>query len=80
VCPVLFAYGEFHKEQKHKDRAIRWLEEVRAESNLITKEFQHLGVENKNAHDSQALIELKNQYCNKKKCLDCAIGNALLKS
>ncbi|HET9747162.1 MAG TPA: DUF2851 family protein [Chitinophagaceae bacterium] len=80
VCPVLFAYGHFHKEQKYTDRAIRWLEEVRAESNSITKGFQQLGVENKNARDSQALIELKNQYCTKKKCLDCAIGNALLKS
>ena len=80
ICPVLFAYGHFHKEQKHKDKALRWLEEIAAESNSITKGFQQLGIENKNAHDSQALIELKNEYCTNKKCLDCAIGNALLKS
>jgi hypothetical protein len=80
VCSVLFAYGHFHKEQKFKDRAINWLEEISAESNAITKGFLHLGLENKNAYDSQALIELKNEYCNKKKCLDCAVGNALLKS
>ena len=80
VCTVLFAYGHFHKEQKYKDRAIQWLEDIAAESNSITKGFQRLALENKNARDSQALLELKNQYCNKKKCLDCAIGNALLKS
>lgn len=80
VCTVLFAYGHFHKEQKYKDKAVRWLEEITAESNSITKGFQQLGLENKNAHDSQAFIELKNEYCTKKKCLDCAIGNALLKA
>jgi hypothetical protein len=80
ICTVLFAYGHFHKEQKYKDKALQWMEEIVAESNSITKGFVHSGLQNKNAHDSQALIELKNEYCNKKKCLDCAIGNSLLKS
>jgi hypothetical protein len=79
VCTVLFAYGHFHKEQKYKDKALCWLEEITAESNSITKGFQQFGLESKNAHDSQALIELRNEYCSKKRCLDCAIGNALLK-
>lgn len=80
VCTVLFAYGHFSKEQKYKDKALQWLEEITAESNSITKGFHHIGLQNKNAHDSQALIELKNEYCSKKRCLDCAVGNALLKS
>ena len=80
VCTELFAYGHFNKEQKYKDRALQWLEEISAEINSITKGFQQVGLQSKNAHDSQALIELKNEYCSKKRCLDCAIGNALLKS
>ena len=80
VCTVLFAYGHFNKEQKFKDKAVQWLEEITAESNSITKGFEQAGLKNKNAHDSQALIELKNEYCSKKRCLDCAVGNALLKS
>ena len=80
VSIVLFAYGHFQNEQKYKDKAICWLEEITAESNSITKGFQQLGLEIKNAHDSQALIELNNEYCGKKKCLECAIGNALLKN
>ena len=80
VCTVLFAYGHFNKEQKYKDKALQWLEEITAESNSITKGFQQIGLQNKNARDTQALIELKNEYCSRKKCLDCAIGNALLKS
>ncbi len=80
VCPVVFAYGHFHNEAKYKDKAIRWLEETVHETNSITKGFQKLGLQNKNARDSQAWIELKNEYCSKKRCLDCAVGNALLKA
>jgi hypothetical protein len=64
VVPVLFAYGTYHDENKYKDKALKWLEETPPESNSITKGFQQLGVENKNAFASQALIELKNEYCN----------------
>ena len=80
VCTILFAYGHFHKEQRYKDRALQWLGEITAESNAVTKGFQQVGLQNTNARDSQALIELKNEYCDRKRCLDCAIGNALLKA
>lgn len=79
IIPVLFAYGLHHNEQQHKDKAIRWLEEISAEKNSITKGFENLNFSNKNAFDSQFLIQLKNEYCNKKFCLRCAIGNSLLK-
>lgn len=79
VAPVLFAYGSYHDENKYKDRALKWLEKTAAESNSITRGFQKLSIENKTAFDSQGLIELKNEYCNKKRCLDCGIGNAILK-
>ena len=79
VCPVLFAYGHFHNEQKYKDRALQWLEEITSESNSITKGFHQLGLENKNAHDSQAMLEMKTQYCDRKMCLNCSIGNSILK-
>jgi len=59
---------------------MRWLEETAAENNSITKGFRQLDIGNKNAFDSQALIELKNEYCDKKRCLDCSVGNSLLKA
>jgi len=80
IVPMLFAYGSYHDEEKYKQKALRWLEETPAENNSIIKEFQQLKIENKNAFDSQALIELKNEYCNKKRCLDCTVGNAVLKN
>lgn len=80
MVPVLFAYGNYHNEQKYKDKALQWLEETAAESNSIIKGFDQSGIENRSAYDSQSLIELKNEYCNKKRCLDCSVGNFLLKT
>jgi len=80
VAPVLFTYGNYQDENKYKDKALKWLEKTTAESNSITKGFQKLGIENKTAFDSQGLIELKNEYCGKKRCLECGVGNAILKS
>ena len=79
IIPVLFAYGKQHNEQVYKDKAIRWLDELISEKNTITKGFERLGFVNKSALDSQSFIQLKNEYCNKKRCLQCAIGNTLLK-
>ena len=80
VAPVLFAYGNYHNENRYKDKALQCLEEIAAEKNLITKGFEQLNIENKNAWDSQSLIELKNEYCFKKRCLECGIGNSILKN
>jgi Protein of unknown function (DUF2851) len=80
IVPVLFAYGNYQHENKYKLKALQWLEETVAENNSITNGFKQLDIENKNAYDSQSLIELKNEYCSKKKCLDCAVGNYLLKN
>ena len=80
IVPMLFAYGLYHNEQPYKDKAIAWLEKISPEKNVITKGFEALKFTNKNSFDSQAYIQLKNEYCDHKRCLECAIGNSLLKS
>lgn len=80
IVPILFAYGHYLQENLYKDKAIQWMEEIAAEKNSITKGFTALHIVNKTAFDSQALIRLKNDYCNKKRCLDCSIGNKLLRN
>lgn len=80
VVPILFAYGHYHHENAYKDKALHWLEHIKAEKNSITNGFEILQVENKNAFDSQALIQLRNEYCNKKRCLDCSVGNKLIRN
>lgn len=79
VIPSLFSFGFYHKEEQYKEKALRWLEEIAAEKNSVTKGFAEAGVKAGSAFDSQALIELKNEYCSAKKCLTCAVGNLLLK-
>jgi hypothetical protein len=79
IVPVVFAYGLYHKEDVYKRRAVQWLEELSAESNTITKGFERLTITSHSAFDSQALIELKTQYCDERYCLKCSVGNALLK-
>jgi Protein of unknown function (DUF2851) len=80
MIPIVFSYGHWQGENAYKDKALKWMEQVAAEKNEITKGFALLRVENKTAFDSQALIQLKNEYCNKRRCLDCSIGNKLLRS
>lgn len=79
VCVMLFAYGHYHNESSYKNKALQWLEEITAESNSITNGFIKTGISVKSAFDSQALLQLKQHYCDKKKCLNCAVGNKLLK-
>ena len=79
IAPVLFAYAQHTRENHYKDKALQWLEQIAAEKNNITKGYMALGVPVKTALDSQALIQLKNNYCNQKQCLECAVGNKILK-
>jgi hypothetical protein len=79
VAPVMFTYGQFNNEKEYKEKAIYWLENLGKEKNHITRNFERLGFTNSNAADSQALLELKKHYCDKKRCLHCAIGNFILK-
>ena len=80
IVPLLYTYGKYYHEDRHLEKALRWLDETPPEKNSITKNFEQLNVKGKSACDSQALIELKNEYCFKKKCLDCSIGNFLIRA
>ena len=79
IIPILFTYGDYHNQESYKIKALTWLEQIRAEKNSFTNGFVKLQVSNLNAFDSQALIELKQQYCDLKRCLECSVGNTLFK-
>jgi hypothetical protein len=79
VAPVLFAYGEYRGEEHYKTRAMSWLEDLKAEENRITRLYGLAGLSNCSAADSQSYVELKKEYCDPKRCLDCPVGNALVK-
>jgi Protein of unknown function (DUF2851) len=79
IAPVLFAYAQHTGQNQYKLKALQWLEQIASEKNTVTKGYIALGVPVKTAMDSQALIQLKNNYCNQKRCLECAVGNKILK-
>jgi len=78
VVPLLVAYGKSRDDQRYVDRAVAILQQSPAESNTIISQWKTLGLKSKTAFDSQALIELQNNYCAKKRCLDCTIGISLI--
>lgn len=76
VIPFLFAYS--NKKNADNETVIKWLELIPAEKNAIIRKWTELGVSSVSAFDSQALLQLKNKYCDDKKCLRCRIGHRVL--
>jgi len=79
VVPIFFAYGKSKNLEKYTDCAIRFLETLKPECNSIITMFSRSGMTVNNAYDSQALIQLKREYCEQKKCIYCRIGHQLLR-
>jgi hypothetical protein len=78
ILPLLGAYGIYADEPGYFDRALDMMEEIPAEKNRIVRRFESLGFPHAHASDSQALIHLYNNFCIKKKCLNCKIGVNIL--
>ena len=78
IIPLRFAY-ETSLDRLNVDFYIDMLEELNSEENHIITMFKEVGFEVENAKKSQVLIHLKKYYCDEKKCLNCAIGNEVLK-
>lgn len=79
VVPVLYAYGLHTKQEEFCNRVFEWLNQLPPEKNSLINSWKKYQVENKNALQSQALIELTKNYCTPKKCLQCAVGNKVLR-
>ena len=71
VIPFLFVYGKGRGEEAYCDKAITWLEALPAERNYITEGWERAGVVLSSALQSQAVIQLKKEYCDAHRCLQC---------
>lgn len=78
VIPIIFIYGQNRDAREVCERALSFLEDIRTEKNTIIDEWQTAGIVADSAFDSQALIQLRNEYCRKRRCLDCRIGTRLI--
>lgn len=79
IIPIQFAYAK-SQGKEISEQLIALLNQVQPETNAIIDKFSSFGLKAQNAFETQALLQLKNEYCNKSRCLECAIGMELLKS
>lgn len=79
AVPLLAAYAIARDDYSFMEKALKLLNELPGETNRITREWNLLSFKSKTAYESQALIELYNNFCSKRRCLDCSIGAYLLK-
>lgn len=79
IIPLQFAYAKSQGKEISED-LISVLNEVASEKNAVLDKFSFFGIKPKNAFESQSLLQLKSEYCNKSRCLECAIGMELLKN
>ena len=79
IAPLLVAYGKSKDDQRSIDKGVQLLQETGAEENSILRSWDALGIKSTTAFDSQALIELHNSFCIRRRCLDCNIGFHLLR-
>lgn len=79
AIPMIFAYGRQTGSEALCNRALDLLESLPPENNTITRMWKQVGLESRSAGDTQALIQLKKQYCDRKDCLQCRIGYEYMK-
>jgi hypothetical protein len=80
AIPILFYYGQVMQDAKLVERAMDFMMQLPAEANRVIRFWQETGIRAVHALDSQSLMELHTQYCHQKRCLECVIGHALLRT
>ncbi len=78
IVPLKYLHGRLHSEDDFLEKSVHILQRLPSENNKIVRKFHALGLQINNASDSQALLFLKKQYCDHKKCLECRIGQHLI--
>ena len=79
IIPFQFAYSK-SLGKEISESLLNFIKEVSPESNAIIQKFNSFKIISKNAFETQSLLQLKNEYCNRSRCLECAIGIELLKN
>jgi hypothetical protein len=76
--PLLYAYGKYSSSEKFIEKAIDLLRQIPPEQNSKTAVFEEAQLASHHAFDSQAYMELFDNYCARKRCLQCAVGHKIL--
>ncbi len=79
IIPFMYLYGKYYDNESFTKKSLSFNDLLPAEDNVIIRNFKQLSINTSTAFRSQALLQMKKEYCDKKRCLDCAIGNLLIK-
>lgn len=79
ILPIQFAYAQ-SQGKENSEYLIRILFEIAPEKNTVIDKFGFFGIRSKNAFETQSLLQMKKEYCDKSRCLECAIGMELMKN
>jgi hypothetical protein len=78
VIPLIFIYGRFHDKSDVCEKALSFLESTGPETNSVTRDWESAGVKVESAFYTQALLQLSDEYCRKRRCLECRIGSRII--
>lgn len=79
AAPLLYAYGLLHGDHELKESASDLLRVLPPEKNTLVRTWQSLGFNPRDAAGSQALIQLRREYCDRHECLRCRFAHAILR-
>jgi len=77
LLPLKFCYAQYQGKEAN-DEIIQIISQIKREENSIIFNFKNHGIAIENAKDSQAILQLYNEYCTQNKCLQCAVGTRIL--
>lgn len=78
VIPYLFYLSKRRGDRRYRLKALEWLQVCPSEQNQVVRFWESRNLISTDASTSQALLELRQNYCALKKCLHCSIGQELL--
>ena len=78
LIPFLYSFGTFSGNEKLQEYCMSLLELLPFEENHLTKRYQTCGFCAETASHSQALLELHHEYCEKKRCIECGVGQRIV--
>lgn len=73
VIPMLFYYGYYHSAESYKEKAMKYLEQIQSENNILIRQFANSGIKLDNAFQTQGALYMYKHYCRRRRCLECRI-------
>lgn len=78
ILPLKFCYAKSIGSEIDES-ILSIINSVKKEENSVINNFSSVGLKISSALDTQALLQQYNNYCTKNKCLQCVVGNHLIK-